>query len=193
MAPILGELYAGPLNHQEAEPFRPNHVPSSWLSGIWPCAGIDQWLAVDIEDGSDWNHLCAFLDRPDLQAAERARAPVAELSRALEEWTAGYSSYGAMHHLQRAGLAAVAVQDAEAVYRDRQLRARGFVEQVDQADLGPIGYAGSPQRWSRTPGAAPVPPARLGEHTRDVLTRWLGLSGEEMDELEAGGAIFSAE
>jgi crotonobetainyl-CoA:carnitine CoA-transferase CaiB-like acyl-CoA transferase len=193
MAPILAELYAAPLNHLDAPPHQPNHVPGSWLSGIFPCAGIDQWLAVDIEDDSDWNGLCAFLDRPDLETSERHLANVAELSGALGAWAVGYSSYGAMHHLQRAGLAVVAVQDAEALYRDRQLRARGFVEQVVQADLGPVGYAGSPQRWSRTPGAAPVPPARLGEHTRDVLVRWLGLGDAEMDALEAAGTIFSAE
>jgi hypothetical protein len=41
-------------------------------------------------------------------------------------------------------------------------------------------------------GVVAVPPARLGEHTRDVLGRWLALGDEEMDQLEAKGAIFSA-
>jgi crotonobetainyl-CoA:carnitine CoA-transferase CaiB-like acyl-CoA transferase len=195
MAPILTEVYAAPLNHLDAQPWQTNHVASSWLSGIFPCSGIDQWLAVDLEDGSDWNRLCAFLERRDLEVdnLEEARVIEPQLSEILRSWAAGYSSYGAMHHLQRAGLAAVAVQDAEAIYRDLQLRTRGFSEMVDQADLGPVRYSSSPQRWSKTPGVASVPPARLGEHTRDILSRWLGLPDAEMDTLEADGAIFSAE
>ncbi len=195
MAPILPELYAAPLNHLDAQPWHANHVASSWLSGIFPSSGIDQWLAVDIEDGSDWNRLCAFLERSDLEVENVEQAQVLEpqVSEVLRSWAAGYSSYGAMHHLQRAGLAAVAVQDAEAIYRDLQLRTRGFTERVDQADLGLVRYSSSPQRWSKTPGAAPVPPARLGEHTRDVLSRWLGLPDTEMDMLEEDGAIFTAE
>jgi benzylsuccinate CoA-transferase BbsF subunit len=195
MAPILTELYAAPLNHLDTQPWRTNHVCGSWLSGIFPCGGIDQWLAVDIEDGSDWNGLCVFLERRDLEAENLEQAQLLEpqLSEVLRSWTATYSSYGAMHHLQRAGLAAVAVQDAEAIYRDLQLRSRGFAQRVDQEDLGPVRYPSSPQRWSRTPGAAPVPPARLGEHTRDILGRWLGLPDAEMNTLEEEGAIFSAE
>jgi crotonobetainyl-CoA:carnitine CoA-transferase CaiB-like acyl-CoA transferase len=194
MAPILAELYAGPLNQVEGEAWPANRVPGSWLSGIFPCAGIDQWLAIDVEDGSDWSVLCELLERPDLRAddEQQARELEPQLSEAIGAWAAGYSSYGGMHHMQRAGLAAVAVQDAEALYRDLQLRARGFPERVDQADLGSVLYSSSPQRWSKTPGVAPVPPARLGEHTRDVLGRWLGLAEDEMDGLEAEGAIFSA-
>ena len=195
MAPILTELYAAPLNHLDAQPWHANHVAGSWLSGIFPCSGIDQWLAVDIEDGSDWNG--SVLSSSDAiwkrRTWSRLRLLEPQLSEVLRSWTAGYSSYGAMHHLQRAGLAAVAVQDAEALYRDLQLRTRGFTERVDQADLGPVRYSSSPQRWSKTPGAAPVPPARLGEHTRDVLSRWLGLPDAEMNTLEEEGAIFSAE
>ena len=195
MPPILVDLYAGPLNGRGHEARLANHVATSWLSGIFPCTGADQWLAVDIEDGDDWGVLCELLERPDLRAAHRDEALAREerLSDALGSWVSQYSSHTAMHHLQRAGLAAVAVQDAEALYRDMQLRARGFVERVYQADLGNVVYPGSPQRWSRTPGHAPVPPARLGEHTRDVLRRWLDLGDSEIRSLEAEGAVFSAD
>lgn len=195
MAPILAELYAAPLNHLDAQPWQANHVNGSWLSGIFPCSGIDQWLAIDIEDGDDWSRLCAFLERPDLEAENQKQSQLLEpqLSEVLRSWTAGYSAFGAMHHLQRAELAAVAVQDAEALYRDLQLRTRGFTERVEQADVGPVRYSSSPQRWSKTPGTTPVPPARLGEHTRDILSRWLALPDAEMNALEEEGAIFSAE
>ncbi len=139
--------------------------------------------------------MCQVLERADLVAADRDEALALEdrLSDSAGLVGSRYSSYTAMHHLQRAGLAAVAVQDYEALYRDMQLRARGFVERVFQPDLGYVMYPGSPQRWTRTPGHAPVPPARLGEHTRDILRRWLDLGDDEIVALEAEGAVFSAD
>ena len=196
MAPILAELYAAPLNHLEA----PNHgapttSPARGSPASSPAVGsTNGWPStlrtvrtgtVSVPSSSDviWKR----------RTREQSELLEPQLSEVLRSWTAGYSSYGAMHHLQRAGLAAVAVQDAEGLYRDLQLRTRGFTERVDQADVGPVRYSSSPQRWSKTPGATTVPPARLGEHTRDVLSRWLALPDAEMNALEEEGAIFSAE
>jgi crotonobetainyl-CoA:carnitine CoA-transferase CaiB-like acyl-CoA transferase len=165
------------------------------LSGIFPSRGYDQWVAVDIENGSDWNVLCGFLDRPDLDVASRTEASAreGELGSALASWIGGCSAHTGMHHLQRAGLAAAVVQDPEDLWRDTQLRARNFVEEIFQDDVGSVTYAGSPQRWSSTPGRAALPPARLGQHTYDVLRRWLHLSDEELGALEARGTIFATE
>lgn len=194
LTPLLAALYAAPLNTGENPDLVHNRVPGSWLSGIFPSRGHDQWLAVDIEDGADWEALCRFLDRPDLVAATRADAGGREvdLSAALAEWAGECSAHAAAHHLQRSGLAAAVVQDPEDLWRDVQLRSRNFVEEVFQEDLGPVTYAGSPQRWTKTPGHAPVPPARLGQHTREILGRWLGLADEDLEVLEATGVIFSS-
>ena len=193
--PVLAELYASPLN-TGVDPVRVfNRLQGSWLSGVFPSRGYDQWLAVDIEDGSDWETLCGVLERPDLQAAQRDRASALEpqLSEALGKWVSRCSAHTAMHHLQRAGLAAGVVQDMADLWRDPQIRARGLLDPVWQPDLGCITYTGSAQHWTKSPGRVPVAPARLGEHTRDVLRRWLGVRDDELESLEDRGAIFSAD
>lgn len=194
LPPLLSTLYAEPLNTGRDEPHVRNRVPGSWLSGIFPACGCDQWLAIDVEDADDWNLLCRFLERPDLIVDELEKAEIVRpiLEEALGSWAAQWSAYTAMHHLQSAGLAAAAVQSPEDIWRDVQLRVRGFVERVYQPDVDYVSYPGSPQRWSKTPGRAPVVPARLGEHTREILSRWLGITEAESDALEASGAIFSA-
>ena len=195
VAPMLAGLYASPLNVGHDDLPAHNRVPGSWLSRIFPSRGHEQWLAVDIEHAEDWRVLCAVLDRADLVVDDAAGARVLEprLSEALGEWAARCSAHTGMHHLQRAGLAAAVVQDEEDLWRDAQLRARNLLERVDQPDLGWVTYTGSAQRWSTTPGRSPVPPARLGQHTRDVLRRWLHVDDRELATLEASGAIFSAE
>jgi crotonobetainyl-CoA:carnitine CoA-transferase CaiB-like acyl-CoA transferase len=192
--PLLAELYASPLN-TGVDPVRAhNRSQGSWLSGVFPSRGYDEWLAVDIEDGPDWETLCGVLERPDLQASEPDRVSALEpqLSEALAEWVSRSGAHTAMHHLQRAGLAAGVVQTMEDLWRDSQLGARGLMDLVGQQDLGYVTYAGSAQRWTKSPGRVPVPPARLGEHTRDVLRRWLDAQDDELMSLEESGAIFSA-
>jgi crotonobetainyl-CoA:carnitine CoA-transferase CaiB-like acyl-CoA transferase len=46
-------------------------------------------------------------------------------------------------------------------------------------------------RFSKTPVNDKVAPPMLGEHTREVLARVLGLDEAELDALEAGGAVQS--
>ena len=194
MAPLLAGLYLEPLNNG-AEPLAAaNHVRGSWLSGVWQCRGYEQWIALDIEDDSDWAALCTLLDRADLATPDRDRAEEHEpaLSAELARWAMAHSSYTAVHVMQKAGLAAVVVQSPEDIWRDAQLRVRGFPEVVDQPDLGPVTYPRSAQRWSKTPGRSRHAPPRLGQHTREVLTGWLGMTEEELSRLRGAGAIFEA-
>jgi crotonobetainyl-CoA:carnitine CoA-transferase CaiB-like acyl-CoA transferase len=194
MAPLLAGLYADPLNGTGSADARPNTVPGSWLSGIFPAAGYDAWLAVDIEDEEDWLILCAVMDRHDLRAGHRSVALENgdAMRQQLGRWAAGQTAYTAMHTLQKAGLAAAVVQTSEDIWRDPQLNVRGFPEQVEQPDLGTVTYPRSAQRWTKTPGALPVRPARLGEHSAQVLQEWLGTTAPQLQGLIQTGAIFDA-
>jgi len=44
-------------------------------------------------------------------------------------------------------------------------------------------------KLAETPGGIDSPPPRLGEHTRQVLSRDLGVSDEHIDALVRAGAI----
>lgn len=67
------------------------------------------------------------------------------------------------------------------------LRERGtFVE------LDGVPQPAPAPRFSRTPGAIQSPPARPGQHTREVLSDW-GLSTADIDALHAVGAALSPE
>jgi crotonobetainyl-CoA:carnitine CoA-transferase CaiB-like acyl-CoA transferase len=194
MAPLLASLYAAPLNLGYEEPVRVNHVPGSWLSGVFPAMGSDAWLALDVEDGSDWAVLCRLLERPDLAAtdAELAARLEPELSEAVARWVGRHSAFTAMHVFQKAGLAAGVVQSTEDIWRDPQLRVRGFPEPIYQSDVGVVTYPRSAQCWTKTPGRLRVPPARLGEHSFEILRDWLGVADSELEELVAKGAVFDA-
>jgi formyl-CoA transferase len=94
-----------------------------------------------------------------------------------------------MRLLQEKGICAGAVQNGAELFYDPQLWARDAIVEVDHPDLGPGFYSQSPLRMSKTPGLYRSRMPRTGEHTREVVQRWLGINTSEVDALEQAGAF----
>ncbi len=188
MMPILvDQLTAG-----ETYERRDNAAPGSLLAAVVACAGADRWLAVEAVDVADLARLCALLDLR-APAAPPTEADVEAARIALGAWAATRSPYQAAHILQRAGVAAAPVQDAADLARDPQLRARGFIVEIDHRDLGRIEYPGAIERTVRPSGGVKGPVPRLGEHTREVLAQWAGIGDAETTALAERGAVWLPE
>ena len=153
-----------------------NRVPGGLLSEVVRGRGDDEWLAVEIEDASDWQVLAGVVGRADLASSPAASDA---LAGALASWAAERTAQQAMRVLQRAGLAAGAVQDGEDVVRDPQHRERHFLLEMDHPDLGVAEYAAPPHRLTKTPPIVRRPTPRLGAHTVEVLGEWLGMTSDE--------------
>jgi crotonobetainyl-CoA:carnitine CoA-transferase CaiB-like acyl-CoA transferase len=134
--------------------------------------GDDAWLAVEPEGEEDWARLAQVTG-----AAEPGdRAAVGE---AVGTWASTLTPQQAMRMLQRAGLAAGAVQTNEDVVRDPEHRERHFLQEMNHPDLGVAEYAGPPYRLSKTPATIKGRTPRLGEHSAEILAEWLGMPPEE--------------
>jgi crotonobetainyl-CoA:carnitine CoA-transferase CaiB-like acyl-CoA transferase len=194
MVGVMAPLLVDPLVNGKETSVAANAVPGSWLSGVFACLGHDRWVAIEVEDGEDWSRLCQFLDRPDLDAVDARAADYRrpELEAAVAEWTARVTPHTATHLLQKAGVAAGTVQDSEDIWRDPQLRSRGFMVPLEQPDFGVVNYPRSVHRLSRTPGRIRRPAPRLGQHSNEILREWLGVTDDELAGLAASGAIFDA-
>jgi benzylsuccinate CoA-transferase BbsF subunit len=187
-ASVLAPLYLTALDVGET-PGR-NELSASILSAVVRCAGHDSWLAVEIEDDSDYQVLCEFLERPDLCGPDRGRHEVGSLVEALETWAARISPLQAAWRLQGAGLAAGPVQTAEDLWRDPQHRSRHAFVEIEHPDVGTFEYPGPVGRIGRTPARVRRRAPRLGEHTGEVLREWLGLPDATVDEYLASGAVW---
>jgi crotonobetainyl-CoA:carnitine CoA-transferase CaiB-like acyl-CoA transferase len=186
---VLGPLLLGHLNGGDEAV--PGAASGSWLSAVVRTRGADDWLAVDVRHAADWSALATVLGpgAPPLSGALPTAAEVAALTGCLEAWAATRTPLGGAATLQRAGIPAAPVSDSEDVWRDPQLRARGAIVGVDHPDLGRYDYPAPAIRLSRTPMRIRRPSPRLGQDTRYVLTRWLGASHAEIDELVAAGVV----
>ena len=65
--------------------------------------------------------------------------------------------------------------------------------EVEQPGIGNVLTTGSPIFFDGA-GRSPARAAPdMGQHTRDVLSQWLGMSATELDQLTASGTIFTAD
>lgn len=173
------------VNGQET--VRPgNRVAGSVWSGVVRCDGPDGWIAVEAESPRDWRALVG-VHHPESVDGTHGADPA--FAAALENWLADKTPLRAARILQRAGVAAAPVQNAEDLYRDPQLRARHGILELRHPDLGPMEYVDSAYRLIPGITAVPVRAPRLGEHCDDILEGWLALGEREREDLRRNGAF----
>ena len=164
--------------------------------GCFPCDGHDAWVVVAVTDDAAWRRLCGAIGRADLAAnpalatAAGRRAVEGEVEAAIAVWTNQRSPDEAMEALQAAGVAAGAARGlTEVLLYEPHLMARGYWQEVDRPHMD---FPQQPSPAFREEGA-PYPirlaAPTLGQSSREVLTRLLGLTSDELDRLEAAGVI----
>ncbi len=99
------------------------------------------------------------------------------LSRTRDNWLLA---------LESAGIPAGPINTMEQVYQDPQVAARGLRLDLPTGQGGQLPSVASPLRLSATPVQYRSAPPRLGEHTREVLSRVLELSPDKVEALISG-------
>src|SRR5258707_8244609 len=89
-----------------------------------------------------------------------------------------------------AGVPCGAIRTVADVCNSDVLRTRGMIAEMPHASAGIVKGIKNPIHMSRTPLDSYGAPPRLGEHTREVLTRLLGYTDTEVDALSRGGAVY---
>ncbi len=193
-AAMAARIYLDPLVNGAESAVQESPAEGALLTRLVRCEGDDRWAIVEIEDIDQWNAACAVVGRQDLERdpSSSAGSDAGELAEAIDEWARRRTPRSVGHVMARAGVPAASVANGEEVYDDPQLRSRSFFEDVHHPDLGHLVLPAPPQRLSETPGAFLAAPARLGEHSSEILGGWAGLSSSEIDDLIATGAVFDA-
>lgn len=164
--------------------------------GVYPAAGEDQWVAITVADDAEWQRLVAAMGRPAWADEQRfatgtsRREHEDDLDKLMSGWTSGLGKHAITELLQGANVTAGAVQDPRDLDEvDPQIAARGTFFDLDHPVIGPARFEGTPISFSETVQenwrSAPL----LGEDNHYVFGEVLGLSEDELAELEAEGAI----
>ena len=166
------------------------------MLNLYPCrpGGPNDHAYVMIVNTRMWRRLCQTMERLDLLEDSRfARGRDRHehrdaLYEEIAKWTREYTKHEVMRRLGEAGVPCGAVLDTRDLFNDPHLLARGFVKQIEHAELGPVPLLGWPARLSRSEVEVRRAPL-LGEHTDEVLAENLELSPAELRALHESGAV----
>lgn len=193
--PILGEwILDYTMNGRVAGPQGSRHR-SHAPHGVYPVAGENRWIAIDVATDEEFEALCAVLDARELLHDPRFATTFTrhrhrdELDQALATLTAPWDREELFHRLQEAGVCAGPVHDELDCLASPHLAERGFFEELEMPGVGRHVYPGIMTRWQETPNQIRRPPPLLGEHNEEIYLDLLGYSREEYDALVARGFI----
>ncbi len=188
-----GVAFSGPwlVAHQLGEPLEPrgNGHPDMSPHGVYPCAGADAWIGIACEDDTVWQHLAALVGADARLNREHRAAAAADIDRQISTWTRQRDKHAACLELQAAGVAAGPVNAAADMLADVQAGARGY---FDFAEPTGERMPGNPITMTGLDSSAWRPCPKLGEDNASVLLDWLGMSGEDVEQLAGRGVLHDA-
>ncbi|HEX5474208.1 MAG TPA: CoA transferase [Vicinamibacterales bacterium] len=170
-----------------------NRHPTIVPYETFAAADGDFVLAVGNDD--QFRRFCAALGLDEIAADARfATNPdrvrhYAELKPRLDAVFQPRRRVDIMDALAAAGVPCGAVRTVADTLADPQLAARDMIATLPHPTAGDVRLLGSPVKLSRTPPAVRSAPPTLGQHTKDILSRDVGLSEEAIATLRSAGVI----
>ena len=170
-----------------------NRHPSTAPRNIYETA--DGYMTLSASSQAVFERVAEAIGKPELVDDPRfvdneTRVENVEaLDAEIEVWTRQHSTEEAIERLEAHDAVVGPVYDMADIRADEQFRAREDFVTVDDPDVGEIETFGPVPKFSRTPGDVEFLGSTHGEHNYEVYGNELGLSNEELAELEVEGVI----
>ncbi|WP_296867962.1 CaiB/BaiF CoA-transferase family protein [Thermovirga sp.] len=147
---------------------------------------------INIAIGNDfiWNRFCNLVGRPELAEDSRFISNEArnnnweELEPILEEIMAKDNTAAWIEKLRSVGVPCGPINNIEQLVNDPQVLEREMIVEVEHPVAGNLKMPGCPIKMSKTPGKIEKPAPLLGGDNEEILTRFAGLSKEELKTLQ---------
>lgn len=170
--------------------------PDAAPHGVYPACGEDQWIAIAVFSDDEWQRLIEEMGSPQWAADARfatlrSRVENADaLDAQLGAWTRDHDKHELTHRLQALGITGGAVQNPRDLAEvDEQIAARGTFFEMDHPVIGPALFEGNPMTFSRSAQHNWRSGPLMGEDNHYVLREILGMDPDEIEKLEAEGAL----
>jgi len=112
-----------------------------------------------------------------------------ELSKIISEYSTKRTTAEWMLALEEVKVPCGPIMNIEQVVNDPQVKARNMVVEMEHPEAGKFMVPGVPIQFSETPASIRSFAPNLGEHNFEVYGEVLGLSREEVEELQKNGVI----
>ena len=193
LGPVLFDVF---LNQVEVQPQGNRSVYfKAAPEGCYPCLGKDRWCVISVRSEEEWHALCQILGHPHWTREERfsnllkRNEHADELDQRLGQWTEQHTPEEVVELLQKVGVPAGVVQNAEDLANDPHLKAREYFTYLEHPLLGHTMTDRSPIRFSDSSVIGWKAAPTLGEDNRYVYMELLGLTEKEYSSYIEKGVI----
>jgi crotonobetainyl-CoA:carnitine CoA-transferase CaiB-like acyl-CoA transferase len=156
------------------------------------CAGKDEWCAISVEDGNQWQALAKLVGGTEFAHDARFQNLTGrirnhdEIDKRIEDWTHSKSPLEVEQQLRAVGVKAqrmLRMNDVMGNLADSVFHLQPGTNPKPTLLTGlPFHFVPRrPQEFGKTP--------RLGEHTEVALATWLGLDTSEVKKLQDSGVL----
>ena len=158
-------------------------------------AARDGFVAIAVDTDDQWRRLARLFGSRELigdaslATAEGRLRSVERIENAISQWLEGMTRERAATMCQAAAMPAAPVRNLAEVVEDQETIRRGLVVEVEHPIAGRMRLLGNPLHFSRTPAVISACAPILGEHTREILGDWLGLSENRFEALRSAGVV----
>ncbi|MBW2063020.1 MAG: CoA transferase [Deltaproteobacteria bacterium] len=142
-----------------------------------------------------WTKLAYAIGHPELLEDPRFNSRFArignqdQLYEIVADWVKDLTADEALEILDQAEVPADIIRNIEDLAHDPHLRARDAVLEVEDPEQGKVLVPGVFPKLTKHPGRIKFLGAKLGEHNQEIYSEFLGLSADEITELEKKGVI----
>lgn len=165
-------------------------------SGVYRCAGDDQWIAITCRNEAEWRALAACTGQSweqdeRFRSLETRHKNRVTLDHAIESWTCEFDKLETMIRLQNVGVPAGAVMVTPEFMQDPQVVEREFFVELGGEHMDTKPYPGLPIKINKVRGKGWRHAPKLGEHNHEILHDLLGMDEASIAKLEEAGVITS--
>jgi succinyl-CoA:(S)-malate CoA-transferase subunit B len=154
-----------------------------------------RWIAIACTSDKIFARLAEAMGEPKLadpdawgRLANRERDR-AKVDAYVGEWTSKYDRAELLGNCEKAQVPCGPVYSIDEIFEDPQYAARGNILKMKDERVGELAIPNLVPRLSDTPGEVKWLGPSLGAHNTEVYKDLLGMSAEEMKQLEANGVI----
>ncbi len=151
----------------------------------------DGYLVIAVVGEPIWQRFCTAIGQPALVNDARfgdgvtRHANLAALNEFIISWLATRTRHAAVQALLACEVPASVVNDVDDLFDCPHIAARAMLCSLEDPVWGTVQVPANPITMSGVPAITPTHPPRLGQHTAEILDRWLGLGPDEITSLRS--------
>jgi formyl-CoA transferase len=151
----------------------------------------DEWITVTSATPRSVLNVVRLLgiDTAGLETVQAQVEAREMLDAELARWCAARPTDAALEALLGADVVASRIFTAADILADPTYAELGDIAELEDPDLGTVRMQNVIPRLAEAPGTLWRTGAALGQDNADVLSRWLGMTGAEIEDLRADGTI----